>query len=130
MKFHWKKLGWLIYNWRRYSTFQPWATKKIIRTEGLIYPGAFLRKLQKIEVTGPKKAQFWMFLEKFTKNQYFYLVASFFCTFFKTEYTDHSRNFLFFEILCSSNFFFELRLDDVLEVLVVGFNIFFYKTCG
>ena len=44
---------------------------------------------------------------------------------------DPSSHYVFYEILCSSNFFFvELHLDVVLEVLqVVGFKFINNKTC-
>ena len=57
--------------------------------------------------------------ELFIKNDVFpvlWLLFQLFCTFaHASEYIDPSGNFVFNEILYSSNFFVELHLDDVLE---------------
>ena len=47
-----------------------------------------------------------------------------------STYIDPSGHFVFYEILCSSNFLVKHHLDVVLEVLqVVGSKFLFYKTC-
>ena len=80
-----KELWWN--KWRNYLTFQPfekkaievWATKNFMKdkiTERVdIYNGAFLRKLQKfkIEVTGPEKAQHFVFYEILCSSNFLWL---------------------------------------------------------
>ena len=98
---------------------------KILLTEGSINSCAFLRKLQKILV----------FRVIYQKRRLSVSLTSFFTffSFFKKspEYLIPFSNFVFYKILCSSNFFGRPspKSDDLLEVLqVVGLELF-YKTC-
>ena len=75
----------------------------------------------KLKSQDPKKHNFWMLLKNLTKKLCFAL-------FFKCTKVYRSFRSFYHEILCSSIFFVELHLDDVLEVhLVVWFKLLFLK---
>ena len=70
------------------------------------------KKVQ-IQITEPKKAQFMNVLKKFTITMFFSCPVTSFLTFFHfSEKCARAYHFDFYEILCSSIFFVELRQDD------------------
>ena len=86
---------------------------------------ALLRKLQKSLKFKSQTQKSTIFkMEKITKNYVFFRSCDFICNFLPfsqngPEYIDTTGHFVCYESWYTSNFFFELHLDDVLEVLLV-----------
>ena len=120
-----KKLLWLINKWQRYLTFQQLKKK---RYRSLSYKKCY----QKDQITGrdnlvwlifedPKKHNFLkLFQINLPKTRFFWSFDFIFNFFFKNspEYINPSGHFVFYKILCSSNFLVEPHLGDVLEGLL------------